>query len=198
MLENRNKFFLHDRWFYFKKEIDGLRTYTTMVDDPKNGLILIYDRESNEVEIVAIKDEEFIAKLYISDITKSEISFHYKENTPQNIYIEDDLYVNLLLEAFVETKHGRIDKESLIRISKKKNLDKIVYLTPPLPLDEDIYLDKYKIESEMLSYFLELINSFNIFIKLLEKETIIQKEPVLPNIKIESNEEELLIKPIEE
>ena len=89
MLENRSKFFLHDRWFYYKKEIDGLRTYTTMVEDPNNGLILIYDNDSNEVEIIAIKDGDFMAKLYISDITKPELSFHYKESTPQNIYIEE-------------------------------------------------------------------------------------------------------------
>ena len=205
MIADTNKFFLHDRWFYFKKELDGLRTYTTMIDDPNNGLILIYDRESNEVEIIAIKDEEFIAKLYISDITQPEISFHYKENTPQNIYIEDDLYVNLLLEAFVETKYGRIDKESLIRITRKKNLDKILYLTPPLPLDEDIYLDKYKIESEMLTYFLELINSFNIFIKLLEKDKEIkqkkleEEKPDLSEYKIECDgEEKIIVKPLEE
>ena len=200
MLENRSKFFLHDRWFYYKKEIDGLRTYTTMVEDPNNGLILIYDNDSNEVEIIAIKDGDFMAKLYISDITKPELSFHYKESTPQNIYIEDDLYVNLLLEAFIETKYGRIDKESIIRISRKKNLDKIVYLTPPLPLDKDIYLDKYKIKSEMLDYFLGLIDSFNIFIKLLEKDKASKKElePDLSKLKIESNEEEVVIRPLEE
>ena len=169
MREDINKFFLHDRWFYFKKETANKRTYTTMIDDPNNGLILIIDKNTNEVEIISLKDQEFIAKLYVSDITKKDISFHYKESTPQNIYIEDDLYVNLLLEAFVETKYGRIDKQSVIRISKKKNLDKILYSIPPLPLDEDIYLDKYKIKSDMLDYFLGLIDSFSIYSKKLEQ-----------------------------
>ena len=186
MLENKDKFFLYDRWFYFKKEKDSKLTYTSMLNDQNNGLILIYDSLTNEIEIISLKDDEFMAKLHISDITQKDIRYHYKESTPQNIYIEDDLYVNLLLEAFVETKQGRIDKESIIRVSKKKNLDKIVYCTPNIPLDEDLYLEKYKIESNMLNYFLELIDSFSIYVsRLKEKKAKEKPTPSLLETKYE-------------
>ena len=166
MANYKNNFFLYDRCFYYVKENEKKVSYSTDPSNIDNSIIFEYNKLFNNYYIIYLINGSAYGKL---DIIKNNNSYdlHYKDQQPQNIIINDNIYVNLLLELFVTIKNGVKTNEELVKVTKQRNLNKIVYYEPDFPIDEKVKLSNLSIKSDVFSYFLELIDHFGTYFKKL-------------------------------
>ena len=189
MLENKEQFYLYDRWFYLLKENDEKIEYTSGIKDSLTGIIIEYYKETKEVNILYLQDKVLISKLSITDISSNKMKIHYQDQEAQQIIINNHTYVNLLIEFFTTIENQKLGKKK-VKINKKKKMNKICYFEPNFPIDKEIDLKSIDIESDVFSYFLGLITHLKGNIDKIEKcvslepSIIDEKENIVTNLNI--------------
>jgi len=180
MDESIKKFYLYDRWFYFQKETEDKIVYKSNSKRKLNGILVEFSKEIDNVDVLYFDNDKLISKLTITNIQKNKTEFHYQDKEPQLIHINDNTYVNLLIELFTNSDDKFLNKKT-IKITKKNNLKKLCYREPDFKLDTEISLNSLKIESKILNYFIELIdyikrNKDVLRINIKEKESEKEEE----------------------
>lgn len=185
MLENKNKFYLYDRWFYYLKEDENKITYTSLPSNPLNGIILQYNKENKTMNILYFNNKKLLTKINISDISQPQIEATYKEQEPQMIVINNNIYVNLLIGSYTKIDDNR-NRETTVNISKKRNLNKLCYCEPTFPLNEDIDIKTININSGLFNYFTELVDAIRYKSRKLIKisEEVIDKKVEKTGLKV--------------
>lgn len=163
----KNSFFLYDRCFYLLKETDKKVSYTSLPEDASNGITVEIDKESKNVGILYFKSGQVLSKLSITN-DDGIYNIKYTDQEVQNIIINDNLYVNLLLELYVTLENGYKTTNELVKVTRKRNLNKIVYCEPTFPLDRKIKLSRLNIKSTVFEYFKDLIDHYGQYCKVLE------------------------------
>ena len=192
MVEKTNRFYLYDRWFNFIKETDDKIVYSSNKKKKGNSINVEIDKETSDMSILYLSDKKMLAKLDITDIDTDSINFHYQEQEPQLITINDNVYVNLILELTTSIDRTKFISEKIVRVNKKKKLNKMCYLEPDFPINEDINLKDVDIDSDMFSYFLNLIDYIKGYVRSLE--TLMEKDKKTSTIaKLKQEEKNLVI-----
>ena len=176
MKEDRNKFYLYDRWFYIIKEDDEKIYYSSNPEDQLNGITIELEKQTKCMNILYFEDNELKNKMTVSDITKDEIILNYKDQEPQEIKINNNLYVNLLLDATIKIASGRRTPDDKIIVTRKRTLHKMCYCEPDFPTDEEIPLSAIVVDSKILDYSLELSTFIVQFSSKMKK--IMDEKPV--------------------
>ena len=168
MKKQLKRFYMYDRWFEFEKETEDKYIYTSA--KRKKGSIIHLEafKDNKNIDILYLKDKVMIAKLSLENIDTDNIHIHYQEQEPQLITINDNIYVNLILELFTDIEKGRLVSDKVVKVNKKKKLNKMCYLEPDFPINEEIDLHEIEIESDVFDYFLNLIEYIKGYIKSLE------------------------------
>ena len=112
MIENRNQFYLYDRWFYYLKETDDKICYTSKPNNPQSGIMIEKYKNIKNIEILYLKNKKMISRLSISDITKKNIDIVYKDQEAQTISVHDNIHTNLLVELKTSIIDGRRNIEA--------------------------------------------------------------------------------------
>ena len=154
MKEDRNKFYLYDRWFYIIKEDDEKIYYSSNPKDQLDGITIELEKQTKCMSVLYFEDEELKNKMTVSDITKEDIVLNYKDQEPQEIKINYNLYVNLLLDVTLKIVSGRRATDDTVIVTRKRNLNKMCYCEPDFPTDEEIPLSAIIVDSKILNYAL--------------------------------------------
>lgn len=167
---DKKRFYLYDRWFYLLQETEDKLKYTSVIKETSNGIKIEIDKNTKMVDILYFQSNKLLAKLSVTDITDKNIHFHYEDKEPQEIMINDNIYVNLLVELFADAniKNNKSNSKEVIKITRKKKLNKMCYREPDFPLDKEIDINNIKIKSDILAYYLGVIESLNRYIPKLE------------------------------
>ena len=161
----KKRIYILDRWFYLNKDLedktvyyskrsrDGSQVGIEIDKDGNSAAVLYFDKDINKKDVIAI--------LFIEDLKTDEVKFHYQDQEPQLININDNTYVNLLVELFSKGTE-RIVNKKIVKITEKKKLNKkkkMVYYPPEgFELNTEISLNSINIESKTLGYSIELID----------------------------------------
>lgn len=183
MLENKNRFYLYDRWFYLLKETEEKLTYTSVVKDSSSGILIEIEKETNDMSILYFEQKVLIAKLDITDTNSKNIKLHYQDQEPQQIIINDNVYVNLLLELYTNIENDKLNSKKMVIINRMRKFDKekrMCYCEPTFPIDKEVDLKTLDIESDVFNYFLELIDYIKSYIKSIDKITKEEEKVVEP------------------
>lgn len=179
MLEKQRKFYLYDRWFYFKKEKEDKITYQSSAKKKTNYIEIVIDKNTNDTDILYIADNKLIAKLEITEFNSNNIRFHYQEQEPQYVEINDELYANLLIELFTSSNEKLFNKKT-VKITKKRKKNDIVYREPEdFKLDKEISYNKLKIKSKVLDYFINIIDYIKNTNDLIDVTDFISSEDIV-------------------
>ena len=98
-MESRNSFYLYDRWFFLVKEQPTKLIYSTIPENVLNGITLELDKEKKNITLLCFENTKMITKITTSSLEDKYMSFKYKEKEAQQIEINDNIYVNLIIEA---------------------------------------------------------------------------------------------------
>ena len=152
-MESRNKFYLYDRWFYLVKETSGKLIYSSIPSNILNGITIELDKKTYELSVLCFKDGKMVTKVRTSSLKDSKIKYHYKEKEPQQIVVNDNVYVNIFLEANIDYQNVKSIQKGKLILRKKNIMKKLCYRKPDFPLDCEIGINNLDIESYYLEYF---------------------------------------------
>lgn len=180
MVENKKRIFLYDKWYYLINETEDKLSYSTKPKNKLDGDLLEFNKKTHEVQIIYFSNGKTLGKLEISSIDNPDMTFHYTQYECHDLIIDKELYTNLLMELFMKSEKGNIDRNPQVIFTKKKKLNKMCYREPKIPLDKKIDLESANLESKMIDNLVEFIPMFpryrEKFIFEEEKETVVNKE----------------------
>lgn len=161
-MESRNKFYLYDRWFYIVKDTDKEIEYSSIPNNVLNGITLKLDKEKYTLTILCFKKEKMITKITTSSLKDTCIEYKYKEKEPQFITVNNNLYVNLFIEAKVKYESVRSIGSGTMIIKRKNIMNKICYLEPDFKVNEKMTIASLDIDSQYFNYFKNLCEKISI------------------------------------
>lgn len=163
-----HKIYFYDRWLNFSKEANDALIYESTPNSDGNIIRLEYNKENGNIKVLYSKKGTTIGKLNIIK-DNDKYSVNYKNLECEFLEKEDDLHVNLLYELNM-TIRNQITSDIKIKLSKKKNLNKICYLEPTFPLDEDLNIKNLKMTNNQLEYLLNLFRELRYYLPVISKQ----------------------------
>lgn len=175
MVENRNKFYLHDRWFELENDKNGILIYVSIPKTASNMVKLELNTQTNELTLFYLKNKKVISKIIITDITQKDIELHYSDEVCELLEIGDNKYDNLAIEMFTNIKNDSISRDYQIMFTKKDISSNYDWVDPVLPINEKINMNDIDFSSNKVSNFIDFACGFPIGIKKLRE--IISQQP---------------------
>lgn len=163
MVENKEKFFLYDRWFYLIEEREDIVLYSSKRDILQGATTLVFDKKTNEIKIKYSLDNKKVGELVISDISSDIVNCKYTPNNLEPIHINGNEYLQLKQELFASYKKGeRPDYQiQLNKVGKVKNIN--------FPLGTPINLNEIKAYSKPITTFIDIVNALPLYDKKIEQ-----------------------------
>lgn len=177
MVENRNQFYLYDRWYYLINETENKLIYSSNIDSKTDCNKLEIDKENNKINIIYISDNKTLGKLEINYNNPTQIKFHYSQYECYEMKINEEIYENIIYELYATRSRKETPEKTEIKFTKKKKLNKLCYREPNFPMDKRIKIDEVNFKTEQVKNFQQLVDyhqgKINKIIKLIQqpKET---------------------------
>lgn len=188
MIENRNQFYLYDRWYYLTNETEDKLSYSSNPEDRRNGNILEVDKTKNKISIIYLSNNKTLGKLEMTQLESLKIKLNYSQYECKELAINDDIYNNLLFELVTITNPKHTEEKIEIVFKKKKKLNKICYREPKFPMNRKINLNELETDIYETYLFKQMVDHSNIImpkiIKLINEPIEEEKQP---DIKIEDS-----------
>lgn len=146
------KFCFCDRWYYFNKVENNILFYETKKGDYVNNSLFQFNIDDKTITLITIKNKHTIDKLEISDITMNNIVYNYTQFIPDEIEVNDNIYVNVLLNFRAEIEGFRLISEE-VKFVPVKRMKKMCYCEPVFPLNTYVDARLYDINSDKYNKF---------------------------------------------
>lgn len=166
MVENNEKIFLCNRWFYLVKETEDTLFYSTNKNQnqvAEKSVNLEVKKESNEIKIIYLKKRKTLGVIKTSDVTSYPINFHYSQCECEEIVVNGSNHTNLLIELFasIDGVHPIRDNGYEISFHKKKKMNNLCYQQPNFELDTILNIKHITIDSKTVKEFQETVSTFD-------------------------------------